>query len=134
MAKLSPEIMAEMKKQGIFALATATKDGIPNVVPVGFLFVGEDGMVWVIDNYFKKTLKNIQENPVVSFYVWNPEAKESYQVKGKACIVSSGEDYEKAVALAHAKKETYPAKNLIKIDVTEVYYTTPGAHAGDLVQ
>ena len=121
MAKLSPEIMAEMKKQGIFALATATKDGVPNVVPVGFLYVGDDGMVWVIDNYFKKTLKNI-------------EAKESYQVKGRACIVSSGEDYEKAVAFAHAKKETYPAKNLIKIDVIEVYYTTPGAHAGDLVQ
>ncbi|MBR3410015.1 MAG: pyridoxamine 5'-phosphate oxidase family protein [Candidatus Methanomethylophilaceae archaeon] len=133
MANLSPEIIAEMKKQGVFALATATKDGIPNVVPVGMLFVGDDGKVWLVDNFLKKTLKNIQENPRVSFYVWNPEAKESFQVKGTATVCNSGADYEKAVAIAHAKRETLPAKNLIKIDVTEVYYTTPGPHAGDLV-
>ena len=83
-------IEAEMKKQGVFALATATKDGVPNVVPVGMLFVGEDGKVWLIDNFLKKTLKNITENPQVSFYVWNPEAKESYQVKGRAAVISSG--------------------------------------------
>ena len=134
MVKLSPEIEAEMKKQGVFALATASKEGIPNVVPVGMLFVGEDGMVWLVDNFLKKTLKNLQENPVVSFYVWNPEAKESYQVKGKATVVSSGPDYEKAVAIAHAKKETLPAKNLVKIEPAEVYYTTPGPHAGNIVE
>ena len=133
MANLSPEIIAEMKKQGVFALATATKDGIPNVVPVGMLFVGDDGKVWLVDNFLKKTLKNIQENPRVSFYVWNPEAKGSFQVKGTATVSNSGADYEKAVAFAHSKKGTLPAKNLIKIDVTEVYYTTPGPHAGDLV-
>ncbi|MBR4225734.1 MAG: pyridoxamine 5'-phosphate oxidase family protein [Candidatus Methanomethylophilaceae archaeon] len=134
MAKLTPEIEAEMKKQGVFALATATKDGVPNVVPVGMLFVGEDCKVWLIDNFLKKTLKNITENPQVSFYVWNPEAKESYQVKERAAVISSGADYEKAVAFAHSKKETLPAKNLVKIDVTEVYYTTPGPHAGDPVE
>ena len=134
MVKLSPEIVAEMKKQGVFALATASQEGIPNVVPVGMLFVGEDGMVWLVDNFLKKTLKNLQENPVASFYVWNPEAKESYQVKGKATIVSSGPDYEKAVAFAHSKKETLPAKNLVKIEPAEVYYTTPGPHAGNIVE
>jgi predicted pyridoxine 5'-phosphate oxidase superfamily flavin-nucleotide-binding protein len=134
MVGLTPEIIEEMKNQRIFSLATSSKNGMPNVVPVGFLFVGDDNKVWVIDNYFKKTLKNIKENPFVSFYIWYPECKESYQIKGKAEIVSSGPDYEKAVALAHSKKETYPAKNLIKIEVTEVYYVTPGDHAGDLCE
>ena len=134
MAGLTPEIIEEMKNQRIFSLATSTKNGIPNVVPVGFLFAGDDNKIWVIDNYFKKTLKNIKENPFVSFYVWHPECKESYQIKGKVEIVSSGPDYEKAVALAHSKKETYPAKNLIKIEVTEIYYVTPGDHAGDLCE
>ncbi len=132
MSGLTPEIMEEMKKQRTFSLATSTKDGIPNVVPIGMLYVGDDGKIWVIDNYLKKTLKNIKENPCVAFFVWNPECKESYQLKGRAEIVSSGADYEKAVAFAHSKRETFPAKNLIKIDVTEVYYVTPGDHAGNL--
>ncbi len=127
-------IQEEMKKQRVFALATASKDGVPNVVPVGMLFIGEDGKVWLVDNYLKKTLGNIRENPAVSFYVWNPEAKESYQIKGKASVVSSGPDYEKAVAFAHSKRESFPAKNLIKIEPEEIYYVTPGDHAGDLLQ
>ncbi len=134
MSKLTPEVSAEMKKQRVFALATASKDCVPNVVPVGMLFEGEDGKIWLIDNYLKKTLKNIQENPVVSFYIWNPESSESYQVKGNAVVLDSGADYEKAVAFAHAKKETFPAKHLIKIDVSEVYYVTPGAHAGNILE
>ena len=134
MSKITPEIESLMKKQGVFALATSSKAGMPNVVPVGMLFLGEDGKVWLVDNFLKKTFKNIQENPLVAFYVWNPEAKESYQLKGKAEVVSSGADYEKAVAFAHSKKETLPAKNLVKIEVTEVYYVTPGPHAGDAVE
>lgn len=134
MAKIPPEILEEMKKQKIFSLATSTKDGIPNVVPVGMLFAGEDGKIWLVDNYLKKTLENIRENPAVSFFVWNPDCKESYQLKGRAEIIFSGPDYEKAVAFAHSKKETYPAKNLIKIDVTEIYYVTPGGHAGNIAE
>lgn len=134
MSGITPEIAENMKKQGIFAFATASKAGVPNVVPVGMLFLAEDGKVWLVDNFLKKTLANLQENPVASFYVWNPECTDSYQVKGTCVIENSGEDYEKAVAFAHAKKETLPAKNLVKMTVTEVYYTTPGPNAGNLVE
>ena len=37
MAELTPEILEQMKKQKIYAVATASKDGVPNVVPVGML-------------------------------------------------------------------------------------------------
>lgn len=133
-SKITQAMIEDMKKQGVFSLATCSKDGVPNVVPIGMLFVGDDGKVWVIDNFLKKTLANLRENPVASFYIWNPEAKESYQVKGSVTIEDSGADYEKAVAFAHAKKETLPAKNLVKIDVSDVYYVTPGPHAGDPVE
>lgn len=45
MAKLTPEIKELMKGQRIFAFATASKDGVPNVVPVGMLFVAEDDSI-----------------------------------------------------------------------------------------
>lgn len=134
MAAITAEMIEDMKKQGVFALATASKDGVPNVVPIGMLFMGDDGNVWVVDNFLKKTLRNLKENPVAAFYIWNPESKESYQVKGTATVETSGADYEKAVAFAHSKKETLPAKSLVKIKVSEVYYVTPGPHAGDMVE
>ena len=130
MAKLTEEMIEAMKKQGICALATASKDGVPNVVPVGMIFVGEDGNIWIVDNYFRKTIANMQENPRAAFYIWDKDGKESWQLKGSLKVENSGADYEKAVAFAHSKRETFPAKNLVKLSVDEIYYVTPGDHAG----
>lgn len=134
MAKLTPEILEQMKKQKIYSVATASKDGTPNVVPVGMLMPKEDGTVWIIDNYFSKTISNMQENPKAAFYVWNPESSESWQVKGSLKIEDSGADYDAAVAFAHSIKEIFPAKHLVKMTVEEIYYVTPGDHAGKKVE
>lgn len=134
MAKLTQDILDQMKNQKVYALATASKDGVPNVVPVGMLIPREDGTIWIIDNYFGKTIANMEENPKAAFYVWNPECKESWQVKGTLSIEDSGADYEAAVAFAHSIKEIFPAKHLVKMTVDEVYYVTPGDHAGKPVE
>ena len=130
MAKLTPEILEQMKKQKVYSVATASKDGVPNVVPVGMLIPQEDGSIWIIDNYFKKTLANMQENPKAAFYVWNPECTESWQIKGSLSIENSGPDYEAGAVYAKLINEKLPAKNLVKMTVDEVYYVTPGDHAG----
>lgn len=134
MAKLTQDILDQMKNQKVYALATASKDGVPNVVPVGMLIPKEDGTIWIIDNYFGKTIANMEENPKAAFYVWNPECKESWQVKGTLSIEDSGEDYEAAVAFAHSIKEIFPAKHLVKMTVDEIYYVTPGDHAGKKIE
>ncbi len=131
---LTPEMLECMKSVHIFSLATASKDGVPNVVPVGMLFPGEDGNIWIIDNFFGKTLKNLEENPVASFYLWSPDYKAGcWQVKGKVKIEGSGADYEKAVAIAHSRMETAPAKHLVKMCIQEVYSVAPGPDAGKQV-
>jgi hypothetical protein len=131
MAKFTEEMLEEMKATGIISFATASKDGVPNVVPVGMIFMGEDGNIWLVDNYLNKTLANLKENPKAAFYIWSRDYKESFQIKGSVTIENSGADYLKAVGIAHSKKETYPAKNLIKMKVEEIYYVTPGEHAGE---
>lgn len=130
---MSKEVQEAMEKQKIFPFATASKDGIPNVVPIGFLLEGKDGNIWVVDNYMEKTLKNVRENPKASFYIWEQGFKESYQVKCSVKVEDSGEDYEFAVDLAHKKRETFPAKTLLKLTVDEIYYVTPGENAGKKV-
>ena len=134
MAKLTQDILDQMKNQKVYALATASKDGVPNVVPVGMLIPKEDGTIWIIDNYFGKTIANMEENPKAAFYMWNPECKESWQVQGTLSIEDSGADYEAAVAFAHSIKEIFPAKHLVKMTVDEIYYVTPGDHAGKKIE
>ncbi len=114
-----------------FALATASKNGVPNVVPIGFLWVANDDEIWVIDNYLNKTLANITENPVAAVYAIGGESKhEAVQLKGKCTYKTSGEDYETAKQMAHKANPGFPAKGLVKIRVSCAFDTTPGPDAG----
>lgn len=132
--QLTNQMIECLKAQGVVPLATASKKGTPNVVPVGMIFPGEDGKIWIIDNFMNKTIKNIEENPVVSFYLWSPNYKDGcWQVKGKVEIVKSGTDYEKAVTIAHSKMEAAPAKALLKMDICAIYTVAPGPDAGKKV-
>ena len=131
MTKLTDEMKAILKKMRFVSLATASKDGIPNVVPIGMLIPQpDDETIWIVDNYMNKTISNLKSNPKVSFFIWDPEFSNSYQIKGDVTIENSGADYEKAVKYAHEKRETFPAKNLLKVKVTDIYFVTPGPNAG----
>lgn len=131
MAKLNEEMVSELKKMKIFSLATASKSGVPNVVPIGMLILQDDNeTVWIVDNFMGKTLANVKENPIASFIIWNPESKVSFQVKGTITVENSGKDYEAAREFAHQRKKELPAKNLLKMKITEVYSVQPGPTAG----
>ena len=119
------------KNLKFFALATSSKDGIPNVVPIGFMWVANVDEVWVIDNYLNKSLQNIKENPVAAVYACGGERGiDCVQLKGKCTYETSGPDYEAVVKKAHAVNPAYPAKGLVKIHVSYIYDTTPGPNAG----
>ncbi|MFA6804829.1 MAG: pyridoxamine 5'-phosphate oxidase family protein [Candidatus Methanomethylophilaceae archaeon] len=128
--KMPSEVKEVLSKTKPYAFATASASGMPNVVPVGMLIPKDDETLWLVDNYLNKTLANVKENPHASIYVWNPECPNSYQIKCSVAVENSGKDYEDAVAFAHSKKETFPAKNLLKLKVEEIYYVTPGPNAG----
>jgi len=134
MVKLTDEIKTEFGKMRLFMMATASKDGVPNVVPLGMVILQADGeTIWVVDNFMNKTLANVKENPRVAIAIFNPDGKESYQIKGSVVVENSGNDYEAAVKFAHEKRETLPAKNLLKIKITDMFYVTPGPNAGKRV-
>lgn len=132
MVKITKEMEDVMNGVKIFYLATASKDGIPNVAPMGMVYLQDDKeTVWFIDNYMNKTLANVRENPVASVAVWTPEGKGAFQFKGTVTIENEGDDYENAVTIAHFKSEKYPAKNLLKMRITEIYTSAPGPEAGN---
>ncbi len=122
MVKLTDEMKQDFAKMKIFPFATASKDGEPNVIPIGMCKLQEDGeTIWITDNYFLKTRKNLDENPRGAIYVWGPEIEGCYQIKGDVEIKTEGEDYEKMYKMVKGIGDRFPAKALAVLKITEVY-------------
>jgi uncharacterized protein len=130
MVKLSEEIKTAFSKVKIFPVATASKDGIPNVVPIGFCQLVDDETIWIVDNFMFKSLTNLKENPNVAIYVWGPDTGGCFQIKGKANIIDSGEKFEKMRSIVNIAKPGLPAKTLMEVEITEVFQCAPGPGAG----
>jgi uncharacterized protein len=130
MVKLSEEIKTAFSKVKIFPVATASKDGIPNVIPIGFCQLVDDETIWIVDNFMFKSLTNLKENPNVAIYVWGPDTGGCFQIKGKANIIDSGEKFEKMRSIVNIAKPGLPAKTLMEVEITEVFQCAPGPGAG----
>lgn len=130
MVKLDEKMKTAFSKVKIYPVATASKDGIPNVVPIGFCHLEDDETIWIADNFMLKSLANLKENPNVAIYVWGPDTGGCFQIKGKASVIDSGEKFEKMRSLVHAAKPGLPAKTLMEVKITEVFQCAPGPDAG----
>ncbi len=130
MVKLTEEMKAVFAKMKIFHVATASKQGIPNVVPIAFVQLADDETIWIGDNYMVKTLANVKENPHLAIYIYDPDVKRCFQIKGTVQVKTSGPEFEKMRQTIKAKNEKYPAKSVLIVKIGEVYECTPGATAG----
>ena len=116
-----------------YPVATASKEGWPNVVPIAFVEIVDDETIWIADNYMKKTLANVQENPRVAIYIWGPETKGCFQIKGDVEIKTSGPEFEKMQFTVRSKMSKAPAKSLLIMKIREVYECAPGPKAGEKI-
>ena len=130
MVKLTVEMKEVFAKQKVFAAATASKNAIPNVAPIATVQLIADDTIWIGDNYMVKTLANVRENPHLALYIWDPEKRRCFQIKGTVTIKTSGPEYEKIKAQIKQKGAHYPAKGLLIVTITEVHECTPGSNAG----
>jgi len=133
MVALSEEMKAAFRTMKAYPVATASKEGWPNVVPIAFVELVDDETIWIADNYMKKTLANVQENPRVAIYIWGPETKGCFQIKGDVEIRTSGPEFEKMQFTVRSKMAKAPAKTLLIMKIREVYECTPGSKAGEKI-
>ncbi|MDD1704448.1 MAG: pyridoxamine 5'-phosphate oxidase family protein [Methanoregula sp.] len=130
MAKLSAEMKEAFGKMKIFPVATASQDGTPNVVPIGVVEVVGDDTIWITDNFMNKSLENLKTNPKIALYLWGPEIKGCFQIKGQATVRTSGLDFDAMKAKINRKNPALPARSLIIMKITEVFDCQPGPNAG----
>ncbi|MFC2019244.1 pyridoxamine 5'-phosphate oxidase family protein [Chloroflexota bacterium] len=86
MAIITEEMKRMITKVRIPSIATATRNGKPNVVPIGFTKVISENEILLMDNYMNKTRANIEDNRVVAISVWDLEEGIGCQFKGKVKI------------------------------------------------
>ena len=122
------ESVIKLLKNKMWDLATCS-DGEPNVVPVAFKDVTEDGKLVVGDVFLETTLANIKaDGGKIAVSVYDAKNLEGYQIKGTAEYVTEGnvvDTFKAMVEKMFDGKAT--AKGALIITPEKVIVTTPGA-------
>lgn len=108
-------------------LATCS-NGEPNVVPVAFKTITEDGKLAVGDVFLETTLKNLKaNNGKIAVSAYDSKTLEGYQIKGTAQYLTEGslvDSFKKTVESVFHGAAT--AKGALLITPEKVIVTTPG--------
>jgi len=119
MAKLSEEAKKAIAEFGAALVATASKDGKPNVSLKGSFRVLDDEHVIFADIASPRTMANLRENPQLSAIVFDPATRKGCRVWGKAVeILDSGNLFD--TISAEFAKMKMEVKHLVKVAVDEV--------------
>ena len=125
---MTKEMIDAVEKDLVF-LATSSKEGIPNVVPIGFARPIDSETILIADNYMNKTRKNLEENPNISL-VTKDATKCPYQFKGKIEIFESGKYFDIVTEWGQNAMTKLTPKAAILMNVEEIYSIQPGPDAG----
>jgi hypothetical protein len=128
--RLTEDAKRVLEQTKVIPVATASRDGMPNVVPMTFVKALDDATVLIADNYMDKGARNLEENPLVSICVWDLETKRAYQIRGDVEIHRSGTAYDEMVAWVKETKPDAPAKAAVVMTVTNVFVCHSGADRG----
>ena len=130
MAMITDEMRRVIDKVRTPAVATADRDGKPNVVPIAFTRVVSYSEILLADNFMNKTRANIDENPLVAVSVWAPEEPVGYQFKGKARIETGGTIFEECRRWVQSRRPNIEPRAAIVVEIEEIYTIGSGDNAG----
>lgn len=84
------ENVIKVLNESMWDLATCA-DGRPNVVPVAFKEIDEEGNLHIGDVFLQTTLANLKANGGrIALSAYNPKTLEGYQIKGTATYTAEG--------------------------------------------
>lgn len=120
------ENVKELLKENMWDLATCAA-GVPNVAPVAFKDVADDGKLVVGDVFLDTTLRNLAANDG-RISVYDAKTLEGYQIRGTAEHVTEGAVVTTFKAMVEQMFQVAAtAKGALIITPETVIVTTPGA-------
>ena len=125
--KLSDNVK-NVLKNNLWDLATCA-DGQPNVVPVAFKDVTDDGKLVVGDVFLQTTLENLKANDGrIAISAYDGKTLEGYQIQGRAVHETEGELVQTFKGMVEKMfNGAATAKGALVITPEKVIVTTPGA-------
>jgi PPOX class probable F420-dependent enzyme len=105
MVKFTAKEDAFLRSNEICRLATASKDGRPQVTPVMYVLDGT-GFVVAVD-YGTKKLKNVKENPNVALVVDRLRPTKAVTVRGMCEVHERGDEYRRLLNLLMTRFDFY---------------------------
>ena len=119
--KIPAELQEFLKgKQGW--VATAYKDGKPNVSIKGSLKLVDEEHLLFSDIFSLKTRKNLLENPRVAIMVYEEATHRGYMFQGTAELFSNGSLYDQTVeGLKKAAPQMPAPKYVVRVSVESIY-------------
>jgi len=93
-SKLSDKVKETIAEIRPGIIATASKDGKPNVSAKGSFRVLDDDHVVFADISSPRTIANLKENPQVSILVVHPKSMKGCRIWGKGEVLNSGELFD----------------------------------------
>ncbi|MCD6567610.1 MAG: pyridoxamine 5'-phosphate oxidase family protein [Dehalococcoidia bacterium] len=133
MAVITEEMRGVVEQAKVVVLATVSKEGKPNAVPIAFKEALSGDEILLADNFMKKTVENIKVNPVVAVSAWHKDSSgnsRGYQFKGEARIETSGRIFDEGVRIVKAADPELTPKGAVIVKVDSVYSISPGPDAG----
>lgn len=119
MVKLTDE-MKEMIRTGCCLVATADKDGWPNIGPKGSVMVVDDATLAFGELVGRQTYSNVKNNPKVAVAVVDFAKRSGYRFLGEAQTETSGDLYDKMAGFFEKMKLPKP-KAVIRLKLNAVY-------------
>ncbi len=108
MAKLTEEAKKIIGEFGPALIATASKDGKPNVSPKGSFRVMDDDHVVFANIASPRTMANLKENPQLTAIIFDRSTRKGCRIWGKAEVLNSGDLFDSI------SKEFAPQKMTVK--------------------
>ena len=128
MVTLTQEIKESLQGAKVAFLATSSKKGIPNNVPIAAFKLLDDGTLLISDQYFNKTLANMKENPAIALSWWGE--KGGFQIKGTVTLHTDDESFRQNVAWMKEAWPKFVPKSAVVVKITDVYIVKPGPEPG----
>lgn len=126
-----PQDVQQFMEGKVGWVATAARDGTPNVSIKGSLRLIDDAHLVFADINSLKTRKNLLENPKVAIMVFDNESRKAYMFTGTAELFDKDPLYDR---VARGMKERMPhlpaPKYVVKVTVEAVYDQSGGPGGG----
>ena len=120
--KLSQQMQQVVREQRLGFVATVTPDGRPNLSPKGTTRLWDDERLFFADIASPGTVANLRAYPHVEVNVVDPILRKGFRFKGTANVYTSGEMYDRGLAILREQGSTAnreQVRSIVVIVVTE---------------